>query len=310
MWAAKEFDHPINKQLKTPPGTGEIWLASDQIMVNTVAQGPLAGKGLDQVIARWPQWVLGTGPRRGLPVRTKILNVGHWLSVQVHPDDETAARLEGLPAGKAEAWHVLSATQNAEIIHGLRPGTPREDIQRALEMGTLPRELARLRVKAGQTFYLAPGVVHACGPGLVIFELQQASDLTYRFFDWERSEPGGRPRPLHLEQAMAAMRVTAPGLPIEPRTIQTGPNQVRLLVEDLHFSMLDCRVEAPYRPQPQNALRIFFFLEGSGAWRAPDREFEPQSVAAGQTWLLPAGLPTPEFTPEEGPVQAIECMAH
>jgi len=289
VWATEALSPELTRVLQPPAGTGEVWLASDRHYPTPVAEGKLAGVGLDELMDRWPQWIAGSTAHAGFPLLFKILSVGQWLSVQVHPDDEAAARLEGEPWGKSEAWHVLSAKPGAHIIHGLEPGVDRDQLAQALADDRIGDTLARVPAAAGDTFHLTAGTVHAPGPGLTILEIQQSSDVTYRFFDWDRPGLDGAMRELHIDKAVEVMRVTGPGAPTPPTPRAADQPGVHLLVEDPHFYLLKCDVTGSYAPQKMSpGPRLLFFLNGGGRLVTPG--LAPQTVASGQTWLIPAGL--------------------
>ncbi|MFZ5585519.1 MAG: type I phosphomannose isomerase catalytic subunit [Thermodesulfobacteriota bacterium] len=299
VWAAPELPRPFGALTGCGAMTGEVWLMSDRHHVTPVADGPLAGLGLDEIVARWPQWALGPGRQGGLPILTKLLNVGDWLSVQVHPDDAAARRLENEPWGKSECWAVLAAQAGAEIVLGLAPGAGRAEVASALAVGRLAEVLARVPARTGDTFHLPAGVVHATGPGLFIFELQQASDVTYRFYDWDRPGDDGRPRPLHQAKALEVMTAAGPGAPVAPVAIPDPAGRVEILARDPHFALLRAELTAAYRPSfGGQRLRGLFVLAGQGLITAEGHV--PQALSAGQSWLIPAGLTGVEVAPGPG----------
>lgn len=307
VWAAPSLPSKLRRVFFAPAGTGEVWLASDRLHVTPAAAGPLGGLGLDEITARWPGHLLGPGGG-GFPLLTKLLCVGDWLSVQVHPDDQAARAMEGEPWGKSECWRVLAAEPGAEIVHGLTPGADRGRVAAATSEGTLVEMLAKVPARSGDTFLLPAGVVHATGPGLCIFELQQASDLTYRFYDWDRPGDDGRPRPLHQQKALEVMRLTGPGRPQAPRELQPAPARCRLLADDPHFALLEWEATAPCRLSfGGQRLRVLTVLAGTGAL---GEEGGPgQDIAAGQTWVWPFGLGAPELRPAAGGLWVMESVA-
>jgi mannose-6-phosphate isomerase len=183
--------------------TAEAWVV---YAGDFVAAGPLAGRTLAEAAAQDPIGLLGertvarTGAR--FPLLIKILDCAQWLSLQVHPDDAAAERLEG-PGhfGKTEAWHVLDATPDAQLIAGMRPGTTAEALAAAIRDGTILDFVQYQAVRAGDTVFMPARTIHALGPGLLIYEVQQTSDLTYRVFDWNR--PASPGRVLHIEKSLA-----------------------------------------------------------------------------------------------------------
>ena len=178
---------------------GESWECWD---TNVVRNGPLAGKTVADLRAALGTALMGDiDATRIFPILTKIIDARDWLSVQVHPDDAYAQRVEHQPFGKTECWFVFSAQPGAQLVLGWTHDTNRAEYERRVAEGTLGDILRKVEVKAGQTFYLPSGSLHAIGAGIVLFETQQASDLTYRIFDWNRNDPDGKPRELNVKKA-------------------------------------------------------------------------------------------------------------
>jgi mannose-6-phosphate isomerase len=304
VWAAPRLEHPLGELVGAPAGTGEVWLASDRHQVTPVAEGRPAGLGLDQVVSRWPGELLGPGREGPFPLLLKLLSVGDWLSVQVHPDDEAARRLEGEPWGKSEAWLVLAARPGAEIVMGLKPGVDRGRVAGALEEGRITDLLARVPAGEGQAFHLPAGTLHATGPGLTIFEVQQASDVTYRFYDWDRPGDDGRPRQLHQDKALEALKPTGPGAASPRRELAPG---VELVVEDPRFALLRARPAGPYRPfHAGRRLRAVVVEAGGGRL---ETEAGGYRLAAGQCWVLPWSLQQAAFHPGDQGLALLEAVA-
>jgi len=186
---------------------GELWVAGPWLLV---ADGPHAGRTLDDVAAELGPALVGSAapsqPGMRFPLLVKLLDLAAWLSVQVHPGDAVARRLAGPAAiGKAEAWYVLDAEPGAELLAGTRPGVREADLRSAMRVGggAATGLLARHAVTAGDVLLLAAGTLHAVGPGILLYELQQPSDLTYRVDDWGR--PASPARPLHTKEALASV---------------------------------------------------------------------------------------------------------
>ena len=198
--------------------TAEAWVVYEQ---NHVASGPLAGYTLAEVAAQDPVGLLGartverTGTR--FPLLIKILDCAQWLSLQVHPDDAAAERLEG-PGyfGKTEAWHVLDAAPDAQLIAGMRPETTAAALTAAIRDGTILDWVQQQDVRPGDTVFMPARTIHALGPGLLIYEVQQTSDLTYRVFDWNRPATPGRT--LHIEKSLAVADPSA-SAPAQPAPV-------------------------------------------------------------------------------------------
>ena len=191
----KRFGKPGDPNAKL----GESWECWDQ---NRISNGPLAGKTIAELRAELGDAFLGNlDPLAIFPVLTKIIDARDALSVQVHPDDAYAQRVEHQPNGKTECWYVLDAQPGAELVLGWNRDTSRAEYERRVGDGTLGALLRRVPVKSGDAFYLPSGTLHAICAGIVIFETQQASDLTYRIFDWNRVDANGQPRELHVQKA-------------------------------------------------------------------------------------------------------------
>ncbi len=193
--------HLLKPSLEQP--MGEAWLVYQH---NIISSGTFAGQTLEQVCQSQGVDLLGarvveqTGLR--FPILIKILDCADWLSIQVHPNDTQALALEGAGQfGKTEAWQVLAAQPQAELIAGVQPDTTVEQLERAIREGTILERSQKHHVEAGDTVMMPAGTLHALGPGLLIYEVQQTSDITYRVWDWDRPSNAGRS--LHLEQSIA-----------------------------------------------------------------------------------------------------------
>ncbi|KIX15006.1 type I phosphomannose isomerase catalytic subunit [Dethiosulfatarculus sandiegensis] len=311
VWAAPDMAGDLGSVLGVGQGIGEVWLASDRSSVTPVAEGDpeLVGMGLDRVMNLYGTWIKGSGASQGFPLLLKLLNVGEWLSVQVHPDDEAARRLENEPWGKTEAWLVLEALPGAEIILGVKPGHDRAAFERAIQQGRLPDLLAKVACNRDDVFYLPAGMVHATGPGLVIFEIQQPSDVTYRFYDWDRPGADGKLRPLHQEKALEVMTLNGPGRAESPVAQPGGPGRENTqLLKGSYFSLNKTSLteDAFQIWADQIGLRVIFILEGRGGLGFPGGEYPELEVKPGQTWLLPAGLPSCKLTAKTGKMVYLE----
>ena len=185
------------------PPVGEAWIA---FVESRVQSGTHAGQTVAELTARYGAQFLGqeVAARFGLrfPLLIKLLDCADWLSVQVHPNDEQAERLVGPGEfGKTEAWHFLEVAPGATIFAGVKPGTTAADLAAAIREGHVLEVAQQLEVRAGETALLPAGTLHALGPGLLLYEVQQSSDTTYRVYDWGRPATAGRK--LHIEESVA-----------------------------------------------------------------------------------------------------------
>ena len=187
--------------------TAEAWVVHED---NKVAS--MSGQRLADLAAKYGQALLGRLPseRTGerFPLLIKLLDCADWLSVQVHPNDEQAVELEGEGHfGKTEAWHILDAEPDAALIAGLQPEVSADQLQDAIRSGNVTGVTRKIGAKQGDTFFISPGTLHALGPGLLLYEVQQTSNLTYRVYDWDRPMKAGRM--LHIDKSMAVANPAA-----------------------------------------------------------------------------------------------------
>jgi mannose-6-phosphate isomerase len=191
--------------VQTKEPLGEAWLVYSE---NKIANGKLAGQTLQQVASQYGADLLGTKSvaRYGdkVPLLAKFLDPSQWLSIQVHPDDAYALSKEAHTGylGKTEAWYVLDAKQDSQIIWGFKQEVTEAQVREAIGTGTLEGLLNYVSVKTGDVIYNPAGTIHALGPDVFIFEIQQSSDLTYRLYDFNRKDRSGNLRELHIDKAL------------------------------------------------------------------------------------------------------------
>jgi mannose-6-phosphate isomerase len=199
IWGGHALVDRYNKPGDASANVGESWECFD---TNAVANGSLRGKTIAELRGLYRTLLTGkSDPDVVFPLLTKLIDARAALSVQVHPSDAYARSHEHQPFGKTECWHILEADEGATIVLGWNRDTSRAEYLARVQDGTLDALLRRVPAKAGDTFYLPAGTMHAIGAGIVLFEVQQASDLTYRIFDYNRKDPNGRARELHVEKA-------------------------------------------------------------------------------------------------------------
>jgi mannose-6-phosphate isomerase len=234
IWGGRALVRRFGKPGDPNEAIGESWECFDE---NLVSRGPYAGRTIAQLrIEIGRPFVGALDPLLPFPILTKFIDAQQPLSVQVHPDDAYAQRVEHQSNGKTECWVILDAEPGAEIVLGWARDTSRDEYLRRVADGTLGELLRRVAVKPGDVFYLPAGTVHSIGAGIILYETQQTSDLTYRIFDWNRVGADGKPRELHVEKAADVLdyRASQAGA-LVPLVYVAGDLRRTVLVADRRF---------------------------------------------------------------------------
>jgi len=306
IWGGRKIETVLGKSL--PPGKqiGESWEIFDfppgvcdqsgKWVSAEVANGPLAGRTLHSIVEEFDRDLLGdvqpVGPHRQFPILIKFLDAREDLSVQVHPDESYAAANEGAHL-KTEAWYVVENDPGARIYKGLRGGVTRDSFRQSIEQGKCEEHLAAIPVKQGQCFFLPSGTVHALGAGILVAEVQTPSDTTFRVYDFNRLE-NGKPRTLHVEQALECIDFSGTPEPAQPRTHVAGFfTTVTRLCTSPYFKIEKVRfTEGVEEPVPYDEPVVWMMLEGEASVRV-DGVKEPTHFKRGETVLLPAKMKNP-----------------
>ena len=282
IWGGQNLRTHFDKDIPTDKNIGESWeLADLPEDKSEIVNGPLAGKTIDKAIEKFGERITGKKDYKPpFPLLIKILDAQDVLSVQVHPDVETCRRTgKGQP--KTECWYIIHAEPDAVIYKGLIPGTIKEQFAQAVGDSTCDKLLQEVPVKAGQCHFLPSGTAHAIGPGLVIAEIQQPSDTTYRVFDWNRTDPKtGKGRQLHIEDALESIHFDSSKDELSVNTVGRLVDSDIFKVDKGHQAK-DCR--ALLSP---GQLKVLIILTGSGNITAADSE--PTPFKKGDTLLVPA----------------------
>ena len=278
VWGGSRLETHLNKTLPTDEPYGESWEMHDTSMV---ANGVLAGKSLRDLTSACGAALIGSGndPQAGFPLLAKFIDADQWLSIQVHPNDEQALALEGEPRGKTEAWIVAHAEDGARLVAGLRPGASRDDVAMAIRDNRLEDYVRYAGVGEGDVLYIPANTVHALGPGLLIYEIQQSSDTTYRLYDWGRLGLDGKPRQLHIDKGL---QVADFGHAPDVRRPSS-----ELIVDGDYFMTWRHEVrEDDLKLKTGGVFQALTCLEGE--IEAAAVEHEPIALAKGETGLIPA----------------------
>ena len=212
IWGGQKLREVFDKDIPAGEKIGESWeLADLPDDKSVITNGELAGQTLCSALEKYPKEITGDEDFSGpFPLLIKFLDAQDILSVQVHPDPETCRQM-GKGEPKTECWYIISAEPDAVIYKGLKKGVTKEQFTEAIEKGKVAEMLAKVTVEKGQCHFLPSGTAHAIGPGLLIAEIQMPSDTTYRVFDWNRVDETGKPRELHIEEALESIHFDASG---------------------------------------------------------------------------------------------------
>jgi mannose-6-phosphate isomerase len=305
IWGSRDLSPIFPAQ---PVEIGEAWFSFEE---NPVANGPLAGRSLGELVEHLGRPLMGSSyepsglrrraageveqskkqePQFYFPILSKLLFTSQNLSVQVHPDDAYAMAREDGP-GKTEMWYIVDAKPGAQLVLGLTRTMAPVELCRAAASGEIEKSLHWVPVNRGQTFFISPGTLHTIGAGIVICEIQQNSDLTYRFYDFGRLDSEGKPRALHIEQAAAVTRQAPHPGSLNPFRFPGPPDgqgaDRELLAACRYFATerLSWSGTICYEPDPSR-FHLLIFLEGTGA--LVGGSWDRASYQPGDAYLIPA----------------------
>ncbi|MEZ6152073.1 MAG: type I phosphomannose isomerase catalytic subunit [Pirellulaceae bacterium] len=314
LWGGRKLQTVLGKTL---PANG-VWAESWEIVdhpehSSAILNGPLADNTLHQVCEADPKWLLGDQPQekessggsdnretnpRTLPLLLKYLDCQRVLSVQVHPDDHYGQQMLPPDLGKTEAWYIIAAEPESVLYAGLKLGVTREDLQAALAAGEVEQCLHRIHPQAGDCVFIPAGTVHALGAGLLVAEIQQASNTTFRLFDWNRLDADGQPRALHVEQSLEVIDFAS-----GPRRLQVAqPIEQLPSGQVVRERLVECDKFLLDRLRAAQEDAVTLQLGGDGrchlvtvpvgqatlSWG--DASSHSEQLATGQSILLPAAL--------------------
>lgn len=297
VWGGRELERLFNKKLPPAKLVGESWEISDRPGdESVVSNGNFAGKTLRWLMENYSPEILGRAKpaaENRFPILCKILDARDKLSLQVHPPAAKAAELNGEP--KTEMWFIADARPQAELFVGLKRGVTRNEFEEKIAAGAVAECFHRAPVRAGDAMFLPSGRVHAIGAGLVIFEIQQNSDTTYRVFDWNRVGLDGKPRELHVAQSLASIDFND----FEPALVPakfSGDDAVRSrpIVRDPLFNVDNVELKEGGRTDlAENKLQILATVRGKAEIQ---NEGNTVTLEAGQFCLIPAELEKTDVT--------------
>ena len=290
LWGGRRLVDLLAAPLPGDGPIGEAWVLSDrEDHPSRVSDGPLQGRTICQLMQEFPHQLMGELAHRfcRFPLLLKFLDVQQMLSVQVHPADDRADLLPAGESGKTEAWVVIEAAPGSRICAGLKAGTTAAELRNSLSDGTLAHHLVCLSPQVGDAVFTPAGTVHSLGGDVMVFEIQENSDVTFRLYDWGHIDPKtGQPRPLQIEEAMASIDYgeNSSGL-VTPILEATAPICREQLFNDKHFLLWRLRGQSAFSVGTPDSPRALVCVEGTGQLEHAGKTYH---FAKGEVWLLPA----------------------
>jgi mannose-6-phosphate isomerase len=309
IWGGERLPKLLNRAAPHADPVGEAWVLSDVPgSESRVCDGPLAGTTLRDLMASDGERIVGraAAPQGRFPLLLKFLDARQELSVQVHPNDEQAAQLGPNKFGKTEAWVVLDACRETSRLYaGFAEGATADAFRNALVAKTTPEMLHSFVPQIGDCVFLEAGTVHAIGRNLLLFEVQQTSDITYRLYDWDRVDAKtGQPRELHVEQALACADFgSGPRWPVRPAVAVSNGVRREGLVSCRYFTLERLTASVPFLAGTGGVCRAFVCVKGSGEIENRGARF---AFRTGDVYLVPAECGACVVLPGEE-VTLLEC---
>lgn len=285
IWGGRRLATVLGKSLPPESLVGESLESGDEAIVTN---GPLAGQTIGQLVADQPMALLGergiaaSKPFGDFPLLAKFIDASEVLSLQVHPDDKAAAARN--KRGKTEAWHVIQADPGATLIVGLERELSPEQVREAIASGTFEEHIVYQPVRAGDTLFVQDGTLHAIGAGVLLYEIQENSDVTYRFYDWGRVDSQGLPRDLHLDDALQVLEPARRAALVAP--LRLDPSR-EFLVACHYFALERLAVagELVLGASCGQTFRLLSCIDGECRMRIGNDDW---MLAVGESVLLPA----------------------
>lgn len=297
LWGGRRLSNLLSGPMPEGP-VGEAWILSDRDEHRSrVANGPLKGRTLSELMEHSYEGLMGKRPKRfqRFPVLLKFLDASMMLSVQVHPGDNHPELIPAGETSKTEAWVVIEAQEGSRIYAGLQPGTTETNLRHAITTGAIVDRLVGLDAKPGEAIFIPAGKVHTLGGGVVVFEVQQNSDVTYRLYDWGHVDAKtGQLRPLQVDQALACIDFKGrTGCEVAPILETNTPVERERLFDCDHFRLWRLRGTVPFLVGASGEPRVIVCLSGSGQLDNNALHL----VGKGDVWILPAEIGVCTFLP-------------
>lgn len=292
IWGGDSLQRVYNRELPES-SIGESWeVAAHPHGTSIIANGLYQGRTLTELISKNPEGILGSSIKykkdRQFPLLIKFIDANDKLSVQVHPDNNYAQRIEN-ESGKTEMWYILEAKPGAKLVYGLKPGTKKDTFSEAIKNGKVETYINEVEVTKGDIFYMPSGTIHAIEDGILLAEIQQNSNTTYRVYDWNRTGEDGKARELHVEKALDVINFDKinnnKSIPLK---IENEKYNRSFLAASPYFVIEKIRNKVDYQFElSRNRFYILINLEGDGEIISNNKRY---SLNPGKTYFLPAGL--------------------
>jgi mannose-6-phosphate isomerase len=298
IWGGNKIHTILKHDFSPLPNCGELWAISG-IPGNesVVSEGPLEGNTLNEVLEIYMSDLVGEDIydtyENEFPLLIKFIDSNDWLSIQVHPDDELAAE-RGLESGKTEMWYIIQADKGAQIIKGFSKETSKEEYQEHLKNNNLESLLNFATVKAGDAFYIDAKKIHALGPGILLTEIQQSSDTTYRIYDWDRKDSEGKSRQLHIKEALDSIDFhKEKGNAIH---YHNHKNETQKIVEGKYFTTNILEFNNPLEKDYEEIISFVIYIITKGSFILKSNQGD-MDLGIGDVVMLPATTKTVELHP-------------
>jgi mannose-6-phosphate isomerase len=288
-WGGRHLAELLNETLPGNDPIGEAWLLSDRDdHESQVANGILKGQTITQLFKHWPDQLMGkqAGRFNRFPLLLKFLDAHDMLSVQVHPSDRQKNLIPHGEQGKTEAWVILKSGAESIIYAGLKPDTTEDILRLSIIKDKVAKHLASFKPKVGDAVFLPAGTVHTLGGDIVVFEIQQNSDVTFRLFDWNHVDSKtGQPRALQVDQALACMNFAQGTIePVVPEMKTIVPVECEQLFQCEHFLLWRLRGQSPFNVGAMETPRVLVCIEGNGEL---EHDGTMYALGRGEVLLLP-----------------------
>lgn len=303
VWGGKKLSTVLKKEIPYEH-TGESWeIACHANGQSVVREGEYQGLSFEELLVQQGERVIGKAFSKGdrFPLLIKFIDAMEKLSVQVHPEDAYAKIHEHGELGKSECWYIIEAEEGAKLVAGLKDGVTKELFEQKVKENRLEEVLHEVEVKAGDVLDIPAGLIHAIGDGILLAEVQQNSDTTYRVYDWGRVGLDGKPRDLHLRQSLEVSDFEQKHSKELVQGIKTriGKNQITHFIKNSYFTLKELRLEESFDVERREGnFEIYICVSGGGQIQYKDGEV--QEIVLGDSFLVPYESEAFSFLPKEG----------